>query len=97
MESYYYKDINKIWIKVIFETNSFAWSNKDIAEWIDTNYEKYEEKHFYEIEEFHNYSYYDSEINEYFCEKNFFIEKLVKYDDLVNFLNKKDLSKAHPI
>ena len=91
-----YKDENQNWLKTNFKSYDFCFTNYDIVEWISSNpnnpniYQEYYSK----IEEFHNYTFHDQKVYQIFCSCNFFIEEMVEYSHLVNFLMQK---LSHPI
>ena len=77
----------------IFGTNnSFYFSNKDIASWIYANQNLYFEGNYYEIKDLISYSFHDDSIYQWFCKNKLFIENLVDYAKLIEFLEKIDFS-----
>ena len=79
-----FDDENHEWIKNLFKFNEYYFTNYNIAKWISENIEKY--KNYKKIEEFHNYSFHNQKIYDYFYKRGFFVEKLTEFPHLVSFL-----------
>jgi len=90
MKNYYLlKDENHKWLKTIFETYDFYFSNLDVAEWMRKNMLIYFESDYLEIEEFHRFAFYDQKVFHIFFSINCFVEEFVQYSHVVNFLNER--------
>jgi len=83
-----YPDENQRWLKKIFKSYDFCFTNYHVAKWIRNNYDMYFEN-YTKIEEFLRYTFHDQKIYNLFVTNNFFIEDLVEYSHLVSFLMRK--------
>lgn len=90
MNNYHsYEDENHTWLKKLFKTYEFYFTNLNVAMWIDSHFDGYVVNDYSKISEFHNYTFHDQGIYEYFVDNDFFIGQLVKYSHLVSFLQKE--------
>ena len=89
MNNYHgYSDENQIWLENIFNSYDSYFTNYDVAYWINKNLGIYNQN-YSKIDQFHQYTFHDSDIYQFFCSNDFFVEQLVEYSHLVSFLMEK--------
>ena len=87
LKTYYsFNDQNQEWLRKIFSSNEYYFSNLDIAKWIAYNFKKYKDHGYAGIKELHHYFFHDENVYSFFYNNNFFIEQLTIFSPLINLL-----------